>query len=83
MLRELRGKRRLFLSINAIAVAICLGAASVVTASHEDSTPQDVFDSMRGSFQAGKSKRRARSLPMGPERPARWRMVDRRKRRDL
>jgi putative sterol carrier protein len=46
----------LFLSINAIALAISLGAASAVIASHEDSTPQDVFDSMRGSFQPAKAK---------------------------
>jgi putative sterol carrier protein len=56
MLRALGGKRRLFLSINAIALAISLGAASAVIASHEDSTPQDVFDSMRGSFQPAKAK---------------------------
>src|SRR6266481_4293334 len=56
MLDGLEGKRRLFLSINAIALAICLGAASAVAASHEDSTPQEVFDSMRGSFQAAKAK---------------------------
>ena len=56
MLRGLGGKRQLFLSINSIALAVCLAAANAVAASHEDSTPQDVFDSMRGSFQAAKAK---------------------------
>ena len=56
MLTGLREKRQLFLSINAIALAICLAAASAAAASHEDSTPQEVFDSMRGSFQAAKAK---------------------------
>src|SRR6266853_1857560 len=45
-----------FLPINVVAAAICLGAASAAPASHEDSTPQEVFDSMRGSFQPAKAK---------------------------
>jgi putative sterol carrier protein len=56
MLDQLEGKRRLFLSMNAIALAICLGSATAAAASREDSTPQDVFDSMRGSFQPAKAK---------------------------
>src|SRR5436190_17383593 len=56
MFNRLGGKRQLFLSITAIALAICLAAASAAAASHEDSTPQEVFDSMRGSFQAAKAK---------------------------
>jgi putative sterol carrier protein len=56
MLEQVEGKRRLFLSMNAIALAICLGAATAAAASREDSTPQDVFDSMRGSFQPAKAK---------------------------
>jgi putative sterol carrier protein len=56
MLDQLEGKHRLFLSMNAIALAICLGAAAAAAASREDSTPQDVFDSMRGSFQPAKAK---------------------------
>ncbi len=35
---------------------ICLAAASAAGGEHEDSTPQDVFDSMRGSFQTAKAK---------------------------
>jgi putative sterol carrier protein len=38
-----------------IATAICLGTASAST-EHLDSTPQQVFDSMRGSFQPAKAK---------------------------
>src|SRR5947208_15849846 len=51
----LRAKRCLFLPIGAVAVAICLGAV-VATAGHIDSTPQEVFDSMRSSFQPAKAK---------------------------
>jgi putative sterol carrier protein len=50
------GKRRLFLIIRALAVAICMGAASASPAEHQDSTPQEVFDSMRESFQANQAK---------------------------
>jgi putative sterol carrier protein len=56
MLDQLEGKRRLFLSMNAIALAICLGTATAAAASREDSTAQDVFDSMRDSFQPAKAK---------------------------
>src|ERR1043166_8344188 len=56
MLSRSGRKRRLFLSTNAIAVAVCLGAINASAASHDDSTPQDVFDSMRGSFQPAKAK---------------------------
>jgi len=34
----------------------CLCAAAVAPAEQQDSTPQQVFDSMRGSFQANKAK---------------------------
>jgi putative sterol carrier protein len=44
------------LPIKVIAVAICVGAATVALAEQSDSTPQEVFDSMRGSFQATKAK---------------------------
>ena len=43
--------RRIFL----FAVAICAGAA-VALADNVDSTPQQVFDAMRGSFQPAKAK---------------------------
>jgi putative sterol carrier protein len=49
-------RRCLVLPIKVIAVAICVGAATAVPAEHVDSTPQEVFDSMRGSFQATKAK---------------------------
>jgi putative sterol carrier protein len=49
------GKRYLFLIIRALAVAICVGAASATPAEHQDSTPQEVFDSMRQSFQANQA----------------------------
>ena len=52
----LRGKRCSFLPISAVALAICLGAAVVATAAQIDSTPQEVFDSMRSSFQPAKAK---------------------------
>jgi putative sterol carrier protein len=53
---HLGGKRSLFLLIGVLAVAICLGPVGAAAASHTDSTPQDVFDSMRGSFQPAKAK---------------------------
>ena len=56
MLDHLRGNYRLFLPVSVVAVAIVLAAASAAPASHIDSTPQEVFDSMRGSFQQAKAK---------------------------
>src|ERR671935_3161839 len=50
------GKRCLPLAIKVLAVAICMSAVSARPAEHMDSTPQEVFDSMRGSFQAAKAK---------------------------
>ena len=38
-----------------VAVAICIGAA-ITLADRAESTPQDVFDAMRGSFQPAKAK---------------------------
>jgi putative sterol carrier protein len=38
-----------------IAVAMCAGAA-ITLADRAESTPQDVFDAMRGSFQPAKAK---------------------------
>jgi putative sterol carrier protein len=46
-------RTHLFLATVTIVVAVCSGAA---TAEHLDSTPQEVFDSMRGSFQPDKAK---------------------------
>jgi putative sterol carrier protein len=48
-------KRCLVLAMNVLALAFCI--SSVTAASeHLDSTPQQVFDSMRGSFQPAKAK---------------------------
>jgi putative sterol carrier protein len=44
-------RKRIFL----VAVAMCAGAA-ITLADRSESTPQDVFDGMRGSFQAAKAK---------------------------
>ena len=52
----LRGGRCIFLPITVVAVAICLGPATATPAGHPESTPQEVFDSMRGSFQPAKAK---------------------------
>jgi putative sterol carrier protein len=48
--------RHLFLSISALALMASVDAANVSSNEHMDSTPQEVFDSMRGSFQANKAK---------------------------
>src|SRR5262245_61959882 len=56
MPNHLGGKHRFFISVSAAAVAVCFVAASAAPASHGDSTPQDVFDAMRGSFQSAKAK---------------------------
>jgi putative sterol carrier protein len=56
MVTRLREKWQLFLSINATVLAVCVVAAGAVAGSHQDSSPQDVFDSMRGSFQPAKAK---------------------------
>ena len=48
--------RHSFLTIGALTLATCVGAASAVSSEHMDLTPQQVFDSMRGSFQAAKAK---------------------------
>jgi putative sterol carrier protein len=50
------GKRCFFLTIKALSVVICMNAASAGAAEHMDSTPQEVFDSMRSSFQSAKAK---------------------------
>ena len=55
MPKELRAKRRLFLRISAIGLAICVSTIGAA-ASNVESTPQDVFDAMRGSFQPAKAK---------------------------
>ena len=52
---HLGGKHCWFLSTSAAAVAVCFFAANAAPASHVNSTPQDVFDAMRGSFQPAKA----------------------------
>jgi putative sterol carrier protein len=42
--------------IGAFALATGIGNASASSGEHMDSTPQEVFDSMRGSFQANKAE---------------------------
>ena len=44
------------LAMKALAMAICMSAVSARPAEHMDSTPQEVFDSMRGSFKPAKAK---------------------------
>jgi putative sterol carrier protein len=48
--------RHLFLTIGALTLATCVGAVIAASSEHVDSTPQQVFDSMRGSFQPAKAK---------------------------
>lgn len=50
------GERCLPLAIRALAMAICMSAVSARAAEHMDASPQEVFDSMRGSFQPAKTK---------------------------
>jgi putative sterol carrier protein len=52
-----RASRRFFLmAISALASMIYACAVNAASSEHKDSTPQDVFDSMRGSFQPTKAK---------------------------
>jgi len=46
----------LSLAISAIVMAVCLGATSAASKEPSNSTPQQVFDGMRQSFQAQKAK---------------------------
>jgi putative sterol carrier protein len=56
MRRDLTGKFRLFWPMALVAVMSCLGALVVAAAGHQHSTPQEIFDAMRGSFQPAKAK---------------------------
>jgi putative sterol carrier protein len=49
-------RRHLVLAISTLALVTCIGAANAASGEHIDSTPQDVFDSMRASFQPAKAK---------------------------
>jgi putative sterol carrier protein len=46
----------LFMAISGLVSVICVGAPTAVSGGHMDSTPQEVFDSMRGSFESAKAK---------------------------
>ena len=78
----LGAKRCLFLSINAVGWRFAL-VRQRRRGQQVDSTPQDVFDSMRGSFQPAKAKGVHARYQWDSERTERWRMVDRRKRWNL
>jgi putative sterol carrier protein len=56
MREQLKRKRFFLVSIGRLAAAICLCAATAAAAGHANSTPQEVFDGMRGSFQPAKAK---------------------------
>jgi putative sterol carrier protein len=49
-------RTHLSLATVTIVAAICSGVATGAAAEHLDSTPQEVFDSMRSSFQPAKAK---------------------------
>ena len=49
-------KAFLWLAIPLISAAIWLEGDNTIAAEHMESTPQEVFDSMRGSFQQAKAK---------------------------
>jgi putative sterol carrier protein len=50
------GTRDLVMAVTMLAMAICSTAGNAAASEHMDSTPQQVFDSMRDSFQANKAK---------------------------
>ena len=50
------GKRRSYFVIAAIGTAMLLQPGMLISAGHVDSTPQEVFDSMRSNFQPAKAK---------------------------
>jgi putative sterol carrier protein len=56
MPKVLTGERRLHLLIIAVGLAICISTAIGAAASNVESTPQDVFDAMRGGFRSAKAK---------------------------
>jgi len=56
MPKGLTEQRRLLLLASAFGLAISISTAIDVAASQVESTPQDIFDAMRGSFQPAKAK---------------------------
>ena len=55
-MRPRKQKRYFLVSIGRLAAVICVCAATAAAASQTDSTPQQVFDAMRSSFQPAKAK---------------------------
>ena len=53
---QFKRNRYAFLLVSVIGVTICLRPVTVAQSSHVDSTPQEVFDSMRSSFQPAKAR---------------------------
>jgi putative sterol carrier protein len=53
---QLKRKGSFFFWSGRLAAVVCVCAATAAAASPEDSTPQGVFDAMRGSFQPAKAK---------------------------
>ena len=56
MATYVRGTFLSLFGIGVVAAAMSFGATTAAPAAHEDSTPQQIFDSMRGSFQPAKAK---------------------------
>jgi putative sterol carrier protein len=56
MSRKLRTQYHLFLRIGVVAVTSCLAITIADAAGDAHSTPQEVFEGMRGSFQPAKAK---------------------------
>jgi len=56
MRKQLKRKVSFFVSVGRLAASICLCATMAAAASQVDSTPQQVFDAMRDSFQPAKAK---------------------------
>jgi putative sterol carrier protein len=51
-----RGTLRSLFGVGVVAAGMSFSATTAAPAAHEDSTPQQIFDSMRGSFQPAKAK---------------------------
>lgn len=56
MPKGLRRKLRSLFVVGLVGGGMCLGATTAVPAAHEESTPQEVFDSMHDSFRPAKAK---------------------------
>jgi putative sterol carrier protein len=56
MSNRVKGKVSSLFVVGAVVAGLNFGAKTAAGAAHEDSTPKQVFDSMRGSFQPAKAK---------------------------